>query len=188
MSRGGRRLLRDGGDRLCLWGLAESNLIGTIDPVGCGVHCIADFFSDDAMVAVGNSGELAIWSLTGELQSRIPLKLGYVCAVRTIPHTKMILLADPLGGIYRFEPASGTLQLLHPRHEDWIRSLDVSSDGRWVLSVSQEQDCRLYDLERGELVNGDDLGRGVSCADFVPGDPPSIVTVTADGEIRRLSL
>lgn len=114
------------------------------------------------------------------------------CAVDWVPTPgggteRRVAVATPYGRVHVVDVATGESRTLHGDHEDWIRQLRVSSDGRQVASTSQNGTGRVFDLHHGRLVARRQLAdHVVASLDITPdGDA---VAVEPHGELYRLDL
>ena len=104
---------------------------------------------------------------------------------------RFVAVATPHGRVYAVDTTSGDCRLLHAAHEDWVRQLRASPDGRYVASVSQNGRGALFDLENDTLtVDGHLAGRVTTGLDVTPGG--EIIVADTDGRLaargRRLTL
>jgi WD40 repeat protein len=123
-----------------------------------------------------------VWSLPDD----------YGCAVEWVPDPagaaeRRVVVATAYGRAHLVDVATGATRLLHAEHEDWVRQLRVSPDGRYVASASQNGVGRVFDLHAGTAVAQDALrGRAVAALDATPAG--EVVALDADGGLGRVDL
>jgi WD40 repeat protein len=184
-SQDGRYLVSAGSDRCCLWDLQTRQAITCIDPLGSGTHSEADIAADASLiVTVGDDDLLRRWRPDGTLLGTITHGCEQVPAVRLLPDHSGAVLGDSRGRVSILDFESGNCDRLHAEHEDWIRAVHVTDDGRFVVSASQNYICRVYDREARRLVATDVLRAPVPAA--AVGTNGVIFAVSALGEILRI--
>jgi len=68
-------------------------------------------------------------------------------------------------------------------HTDWVRSVDLTSDGRFAVSASWDQTVRLWNVEKGEEIRTfDERLKSISCVAFSP-SARSVAVTTAAGKL-----
>lgn len=184
-SADGRHLLSAGGDAVRLWDVEGQSLVLEISAIGSGTHTVADLAPDMSLiVSAGEDDALRCWTARGALQTTLRLDEDCTSAVKLLPDARRAVVGSAYGRVSLVDLDSGKIERLHQHHEDWIRELDVSSDGRFVASVSQDCDCCLYDLKAQRLLTLDALAIPIPAAAFdVAGN---VAALTADGDILRL--
>ena len=185
------RLLIAGGSRIELRDIAGRAAIQELD--GQGAHVFAAIDRSGARVAaVGEDDVLRIWTLGGDTVTWA-LPDDRACAVEWIPGgrdgatdvERFVAVATPHGRVYAVDTTSGGCRLLHAAHEDWVRQLRASPDGRYVASVSQNGRGALFDLENDTLtVDGHLAGRVTTGLDVTPGG--EIIVADSEGRLARL--
>jgi WD40 repeat protein len=184
-SADGRRLLCGGSDRWCLWDLESQQQIRVASGIGSGVHTVAAFADDDGLVmSAGDDDTLRLWRTDGARAAVLPLGTDLISGLAWCPGRRTAVLGDARGRVSLLDLDSGRRQCLHEAHEDWIRAVHVTPDGRYAASVSQNFICRIYDLEERRLVEADALRAPVPAADFAADG--SLVMVSASGALLAL--
>jgi WD40 repeat protein len=185
-SADGRQILSAGQDTMCLWDISSQRPIFRIDAIGSGMHSVADFTTVGGIASAGEDQFLRLWHIDGSLHARISLPTDQISAICTRPRSRQAVLADAGGGVYLVDLDTHRAKQLHSAHEDWIRGLQVTADGRYIASDSQNGICRIYDLEESRLLSISALQVPIfAAATAAHGE---IVAVTAYGEIRRVHL
>lgn len=183
-SEDGSRLLSAGEDAVCIWDVAAQRRVLHVNAIGGGFHLVADLASDGGFVAAGEDSVLRSFAADGAPTAKLSLARSPTSAVRIVPGGRHVAVADGAGGVSLIDLASGAAELLHRAHEDWIRRVQVTPDGRCVVSDSQNGICRIYDLARRRLLDIPALRRPVPVA--AVGPRSEIVAVTALGEVVRV--
>ncbi len=117
----------------------------------------------------------------------VPLETDLCCAVQLLRNGETAIVGTAYGEVFRVELSSGRVRRLHAQHEDWIRSLRVTPNGRHVISASQQGVCRAYDLAADRLVHTPQLARHpVAAVDVL--DEHTAVLALCDGRLQRVDL
>jgi WD40 repeat protein len=181
----GRYLVSAGSDACCVWDLESGQVITRIDPLGHGEHSEADIAADASMiVSVGDDDVLRRWRLDGTLLDTMANGCGQTSAVRLLPDASGAVLGDSRGRVWLLDFASRRSERLHAGHEDWIRAVHVTPDGRFVVSASQNYICRVFDRVRCQFVGGGALCAPIPAAMVAANG--EILAVTALGKILRI--
>jgi WD40 repeat protein len=186
------RLLVAGGDaRTVLWDLDTIRETWSGDAEGTGVHWFAAIDGRGQRVAlVGEDDLLHLWwpGPDDVVTWTLPDDAG--CGVEWVPTPgdapeRSVVVATAYGRVHLVDVDTGDHRTLHSDHEDWIRQLRVSPDGRYVASTSQNGVGRVFDLRHGRLVaQGELVDRVVAALDITPdGD---IVAVDPAGDLARV--
>ena len=185
------RLLIAGGSRIELRDIAGRAATEVFD--GQGAHVFAAIDRSGArLAAVGEDDVLRIWTLGGGTVTWT-LPDDRSCAVEWVPVGRggatdvegFVAVATPHGSVYLVDTTSGGCRLLHAAHEDWVRQLRASADGRYLASVSQNGRGALFDLDSDTLtLDGHLAGRVTTGLDVTPAG--EIVAADADGLLARL--
>lgn len=185
-----RRLVSAGADCLRLWDLDAGASCWQHEGIGSGAHTMADITADAAhIVSVGEDATLRIFDVADEARSvrLIALETDLCCAIRLLPSGVTAIIGTAYGELFRVELSSGRARRLHAQHEDWIRSLRVTPDGRYVISASQQGICRAYDLAAECLVHTKQLARHAVAAVDVQGTHTAVLAL-CDGQLLRVDL
>ena len=183
-SSDGKFLLSAGAGVCCLWNVATGERIFEAAN-DHGVHGVAALASDaDFWTGTGDDAELTVWRGADRVRT-IPLDWPYNSAVTLTPDGSTAILAEATGRVRAVDIGTGTAKVLHAAHEDWIRSVDVTANGRFVVSASQNYVGAVYDLEQGRLV---DAASGGPVATVCPAGPSSVVLVDNEGGLSRVDL
>jgi WD40 repeat protein len=189
----GDRLVVAGGGRTAVWDLAAGREAGA-DERGDTHGFAAVDAAGTRLAVVGESDRLTIRCLPpGDGTATVwELPDDYGCAVEWVPDPAgtaehQVVVATAHGRLHLVEAATGAARLLHAGHEDWVRQLRVSPDGRHVASTSQNGVGRVFDLHEGTLVGQDALrGRAVAALDVTP--TGEIVALDTGGGLAHIDL
>ena len=188
-----RLLVTGGAARTVLWDLDTVQETWVGDAEGTGVHWFAAIDGGGRRVAlVGEDGLLHLWWPGRRDVVTWTLPEDYSCGVEWVPTPggepeRWVAVATPYGRVHVVDVDTGDTRTLHSEHEDWIRQLRVSPDGRYVASTSQNGVGRVFDLSDSQLVaQGQLVGRVVAALDTTPdGD---VVAVDPAGDLARIDL
>lgn len=117
------------------------------------VRCLA-LSSDDRMLASASHGSLKIWNV--QTQSCIrTLDCGYALCASYLPGDKVVVLGTKEGTIEMYDIASSVLLETIKAHEREIWSLQVSPDGKSLVTGSADKIAKFWDFA---VVQEDILG------------------------------
>jgi WD40 repeat protein len=156
-SADGSRLLVGGSTMLSLWETATGRELWRVQTPGAGFHNFAALSPNGReVVAVGEDPWLRRWTLSADGQrvdgeGRVRHGLRLVTAIASLPEPDAAVAGTADGQILRLDLKSGGAEVLHAAHEDWVRNLVVSPDGRRVLSVSQHGVAAVFDVASRRL-------------------------------------
>jgi WD40 repeat protein len=184
-SADGRHVLSAGGDRWRLWAAETGREVARADTVGHGLHAVADIAGDGSLVvSAGHDNAVRRWRADGTSLPAIAHGCGFVSALRLLPDGRSVALGDARGRVSLLDLETGDCERLHDEHEDWIRAVHASPDGRYVVSVSQNYLCRVYDRVTRNLISGEALRHPIPAATVTPSG--EMVAVTATGDVLPL--
>ncbi|HKD38161.1 MAG TPA: WD40 repeat domain-containing protein, partial [Pirellulales bacterium] len=162
-----------------LWDVATGDCLTTLAGHRADVNCLA--FSDDGrtLASAGDDGSVRIWNVehVGEVAPCVVLDQheSEVICLRFLPGGKTLISADADGVVIIWDlPARHPIAWMQ-RHSGRIESLDVSRDGRLLLTGGEEHhafgegtsSARIWDLvENKEIAAKEFVGTGVECVAF----------------------
>ena len=164
----GSRVLVAGGDAWWVMDPRSGDVLQRATQLGCGTHSHANWSPDARIVGCGGEGDLVrTWMSDGTPLGEYRTAYGQASDVSVLGDGTL-LLATAAGAVVRLGH-DGEERELHARHEDWIRCIDVSPDGRYAVSASQNCVVVLYDLLAGTCVDLPVLRQPLTAARFDAG-------------------
>ncbi|AGO13679.1 AaceriAGL196Cp [[Ashbya] aceris (nom. inval.)] len=147
----------------------------------------ADISSDDKLLATASNGNLKIWNIKTKTCIR-NLECGYALCCKFLPGGALVILGTRAGQLQLFDLASSTmLENIEEAHTAAIWSLDLTSDGKRLVTASADKTVKFWDFKvEQELVAGTadkfvpkmklihdttlDLGEDLLCVKISPED------------------
>jgi WD40 repeat protein len=152
-SRSGKRLLVSGGGGMKLWRLPAAEPVWVKESLGSGSHTVSAISPDGrTCVSAGEDSLLQVWTFADGSVLSLELPCNAISALDYLPGSQGVIVATASGSVLTVDIVTGDIELLHSEHEDWIRTVRVCSDGRYIVSASQNCVGRVYDMYRGQLV------------------------------------
>lgn len=108
------------------------------------IRCLA-LSSDDRMLASASHGSLKIWNAKTQSCLRT-LDCGYALCGTFLPGDKIVALGNREGTLQLFDIASSTLIDTIPAHEKDIWALQVSPDGKSLITGSADKTAKFWDF------------------------------------------
>jgi U3 small nucleolar RNA-associated protein 12 len=109
------------------------------------IRCIA-LSSDDRMLASASQGALKIWNVRTQSCIRT-LDCGYALCAAFLPGDKIVVLGTRHGTLEVFDIASSTLLHTIKAHEKDIWSLQVSPDGKSLVTGSADSSAKFWEFK-----------------------------------------
>ncbi len=158
------RLMASGWDRISVFALPDLTPLWRLEAGGIGNHLVSAFATEGRIAGVGEAPLLKVWADGREVAShRLPD--AHNCVIESVPGESLVAVGSAYGRVSLVDVGSGDSQPLHGEHEDWIRVLRVSGDGRRVFSASQNGSARVYDRRLGQVTDRFDC-RPIAIGDF----------------------
>jgi dipeptidyl aminopeptidase/acylaminoacyl peptidase len=157
----GKRLASASQDRTVkIWDVATGKRLYTLSDALDGLTSLAYSSSGDQLAAGGYDKTIYIWRLTdadGHLSQSLIADQESVLSLVWSPDAKTIITASSDGSI-RFRNAS-TLDPIRviDKQLDWVQTLDVSPDGKWLAAGRYDGTLSLYDTTSYKEVKGPTL-------------------------------
>ena len=140
-------------ERLLLWNTRTGKLMKTyLSPYG-SLFCIA-FSPDGVTLACGGNMENAVWFINTEtLEHGHNFKgpKGNVESVAFSPDGQLLACGDSDGNIYLWNAATGETIKILEWHDDYVRTLEFSTDGKMLVSTS-DAEIRFWDVTTGKTL------------------------------------
>jgi len=108
------------------------------------IRCLA-LSSDDRMLASASQGALKIWNTKTRSCLRT-LDCGYALCTTFLPGNKIVVLGTREGSLELFDIASSTLIDAIPAHEAAIWAIDLSPDGKSLVTGSADKSAKFWEL------------------------------------------
>lgn len=124
------------------------NKLYTIDLQGLRTDIRAlDISDDNKLLATASNGLLKIWNIKTRLCIRT-FECGYALTCKFLPGGLLVILGTRDGELQLFDLASSTqLQNLTDAHDAAIWSLDISSDGKRLVTGSADKTVKFWDFQ-----------------------------------------
>ncbi len=151
------------GDIVLTWGKSgaarlhragSGELVGTLDRTASGIEAVAVHAGTQSVAIAGEGGEVAVWRVraAGTDQNSVveqgATRLGPITALAFDVDAHRLALGDTTGLIV-VRDLSSDVSLELPGHAESIRQLQFSSDGRLLISASDDRAARVWDAATG---------------------------------------
>ncbi|EDO19323.1 hypothetical protein Kpol_1036p69 [Vanderwaltozyma polyspora DSM 70294] len=114
-----------------------------------------DISDDDKLLATASNGLLKVWNLKTKACIRV-FDCGYALTCKFLPGGTLVIVGTREGSLQLFDLASSTLlENKEDAHETAIWSLDITSDGRRLVTGSADKTIKFWNFQVEEdLVPG----------------------------------
>lgn len=109
------------------------------------IRCVA-LSSDDRMLATASNGSLKIWNAKTQSCLRT-LECGYAICLAFLPGDKIVVVGTREGTLEVFDIAASTLLDTIKAHERDIWSLQVSPDGKGLVTGSADKSAKFWEFK-----------------------------------------
>lgn len=105
-----------------------------------------DISDNNKLIATASNGLLKIWnaSTTNCLRT---FDCGYALSIKFLPGSSLIVIGTRAGEIELYDLASSTLLESIQGHEGAIWSLDISSDGKFLVTGSADKKIKIWEFK-----------------------------------------
>jgi WD40 repeat protein len=153
-----------------------------------GINAVAVSQNGQLMASAGSDGQIRLFDLTESASSLVLRGHTHEITCLGFALNGGLLVSggwDNTARVWAFDAAGGGgTERAVLEHDDWVRDLAISTDGRRLATASKDGTVRLFDLESGErlaLIDAHD--GGADCAAFSP-DGLLLATGGRDHAIR----
>jgi WD40 repeat protein len=139
-----------------IWNVATGKRLYTLSDALDGLTDIAFSPSGDQVAAAGYDKTIYVWQLAaddGHLIQSLIADQDSLLALAWSPDGKTIVTASADGSI-RFRDTKLDLVSVIDNQPDWVDTLDISSDGKWLVAGRYNGTLSLYDLKTYREVGG----------------------------------
>lgn len=105
-----------------------------------------DTSDDGKLLSTASNGELKVWNLTTKKCIRT-FACGYALCSKLLPGGTLVVVGTRQGEIQLFDLASSTLLTTIEAHSAAIWSLDLTSNGKRLVTGSSDKSCKFWDFE-----------------------------------------
>lgn len=114
-----------------------------------------DISDDNKLLATASNGSLKIWNIKTKSCIRT-FECGYALACKFLPGGALVVIGTKTGDLNLFDLASSTLlSSIEAAHSGAIWSLDLTADGKRLVTGSADKSVRFWDFQvEQELVPG----------------------------------
>ena len=124
----------------------------TIDLQGCRTDIRAiDISDDDKLLATASNGSLKVWNLKTTNCIRT-FECGFPLVCKFLPGGLLVVIGTKQGELQLFDLASSTLlETVENAHDGAIWSLDITNDGKRLITGSADKTVKFWDFELENL-------------------------------------
>lgn len=105
-----------------------------------------DISDDGKLLSTASNGELKVWNLTTKKCIRT-FSCGYALCSQMLPGGLLVVVGTRQGELQLFDLASSTLLSTTEAHTAAIWSLDLTSNGKRLVTGSADKSCKFWDFE-----------------------------------------
>lgn len=113
-----------------------------------------DISDDGKLLSTASNGELKIWNIKTQKCIRT-FACGYALCSKFLPGGTLVIVGTRQGELQLFDLASSTLLFTEEGHSAAIWSLDLTANGKRLVTGSADKSCKFWDFQVvQELVQG----------------------------------
>jgi len=129
---------------------ARDRRIGRLKGLSGPITTVA-FSGTGRFAAANRTGGVAVWDPTSRVRVwvREDAHPSIVTGLAFVPGTDRLASAGKDGRIRFWSAADGRPGPVWSGHENWVNQIRFSPDGRWLLTASDDETARLWDMETG---------------------------------------
>lgn len=122
------------------------------------INSVRFSYDGKRLAAVGGTpavvGEVQVWDLeTSELSLSKPYTYDALCGLCWSRDNKMLAFGASDNVIRAIDSQSGEQVLFQGAHEDWVRDVGFTADGKHVISVARDMSCKLTEVETQRFID-----------------------------------
>lgn len=163
----------------------QTNKIGD-DSFVHGLMITTSALSPDGKMSVtaSHDGNVKIWEIeTGKELKRLGFEKKWVKMLAWTPDSKTLLMGLQEGTFALYEMSAKEIELFHSSHKAQITSISVSSDGKTILTSSDDMFLKIWDCKSRDEKSSIKLNARPTIS-ILSGDEKHIITGNYDGTIR----
>jgi WD40 repeat protein len=129
---------------------ARDRRIGRLKGLSGPITTVA-FSGTGRFAAASRAGGVAVWDPTSRVRVwvREDAHPSIVTGLAFVPGTDRLASAGKDGRIRFWSASDGRPGPVWSGHENWVNQIRFSPDGRWLLTASDDETARLWDMETG---------------------------------------
>jgi len=149
---------------------------------------VGAFSPDGRLFTVNPQGQLQLWT-PGSTRARLLARgLGVASALAFVPGTSLVAVGTRDGTLSLWNIDTGESRELPLGHEARVTGLDVTQDGRYLVSGSADRTARLWDLSSNHPPRVLRGSRGRIHAVLFSPDGQRLALPSSDGQVRLFSV
>ncbi len=151
----GNNILMASGSQILVWDISKKQILRRFHSANSDVVCMS-LSKDGAMLAAGySSGEITIWDTnTFETLQHFDAHTNQISAIAIDVNAGILASGDIMGLIKAWDTTEGKLLQTYTHHHDaQINELDISPNGKQILSGSKDSSAAIWDIDKNELVH-----------------------------------
>ncbi|XBW36294.1 hypothetical protein QEN19_001883 [Hanseniaspora menglaensis] len=150
-----------------------------------------DISHDGKLLSTASNGELKIWNLQNNNSCLRTFTTGYALCSKMLPGNTLVIVGTREGHLQLFDLVTSTMILeIENAHNGAIWCLDVSSDGRTIITGSQDKSLKFWKVEAAggelELIHDTtvELGEDVLALKLSPSDNKFLAVSLLDNTVK----
>ena len=158
VSPDGKRLAVAGYHEVLLIDLESGNIAERLVGMSPRINSVRFSYDGKRLAAVGGtpavSGEVQIWDLeNNELALSETFTYDALCGVSWSRDNAMLAFGAADNVVRAIDSQSGELALFQGAHDDWVRDVGFTADGKHLISVARDMSCKLTEVETQRFID-----------------------------------